>query len=112
MNVADQLHKAARLYGNAVAARCGDETRSYVELEERSNRLANALLAYGLKPGDRVATWMENSIRCIELDFALAKAGLVRPGSRARIAKAANKRCCCRSQPAHAVATANWSPSA
>lgn len=78
MNVADQLHKAARLYGNAIAARCGDETRSYAEIEERSNRLANALLAYGLKPGDRVATWMENSIRCIELDFALAKAGLVR----------------------------------
>ena len=78
MNIADQLHKAARLYGEAIAARCGDETRSYAELEERSNRLANALLANGLKPGDRVATWMENSICCVELDFALAKAGLIR----------------------------------
>lgn len=78
MNVADQLYKAARLYGEAIAARCGEETRSYAALEERSNRLANALLAYGLVPGDRVATWMENSIRCIELDFALAKAGLIR----------------------------------
>jgi long-chain acyl-CoA synthetase len=78
VNVADQLHKAARLYGDAIAARCGDEIRTYAEIEERSNRLANALLAYGLKPGDRVATWMENSISCIELDFGLAKAGLVR----------------------------------
>ena len=78
MNVADQLHRAACLYGDAVAARCGDETRSFTELEERSNRLANALLASGLQPGDRVASWMENSIRCVELDYALAKAGLVR----------------------------------
>ena len=57
---------------------CGDELRTYNEIEERSNRLANALLASGLTPGDRVGTWLENSIRCIELDFALAKAGLVR----------------------------------
>lgn len=57
---------------------CDAETRSYDEIEERTNRLANALLAIGLKPGDRVGTWLENSIRCIELDFALAKAGLVR----------------------------------
>lgn len=78
MNVGDQLHKAARLYGDSPVARCGDETLSFAELEARSNRLANALLDFGLKPGDRVATWMENSIRCVELDFALAKAGLVR----------------------------------
>ena len=78
MNLADQLHKAARLYGEGIAARCGNETRTFAEIEERSNCLANALLARGLKPGDRVTTWMENSIRCVELDFALAKAGLVR----------------------------------
>jgi acyl-CoA synthetase (AMP-forming)/AMP-acid ligase II len=78
MNVADQLQRSALLYGDAVAARCDDEVRSFAQLEERSNRLANALLARGLKHGDRVATWLENSIRCVELDFALAKAGLVR----------------------------------
>ncbi|HYF19434.1 MAG TPA: AMP-binding protein [Ramlibacter sp.] len=78
MNVADQLHRCARLYPGRLAAICGDERRTFDELEERSNRLANALLALGLQPGDRVATWMENSIRCVEVDFALAKAGLVR----------------------------------
>jgi len=78
VNLADQLHKAARLYGDSLAARCGDETRTFAEMEERSNRLAQALLARGLKTGDRVATWLENSIRCVELDFALAKAGLIR----------------------------------
>jgi len=78
MNVADQLHRAALLYADRVAARCGDEVRSFAELETRSNRLANALMARGLCHGERVATWMENSIRCVELDYALAKAGLVR----------------------------------
>lgn len=78
MNVADQLHRAALLYADRPACRCGDELRTFAELEVRSNRLAQALLAGGLAQGDRVATWMENSIRCLELDFALAKAGLVR----------------------------------
>ncbi|QHE83703.1 AMP-binding protein [Hydrogenophaga sp. BPS33] len=78
MNVAEQLHRCARLYTGMPAAICGEERRSVDEIEERSNRLANALLAGGLVPGDRVASWLENSIRCVELDFALAKAGLVR----------------------------------
>ena len=78
MIAADHLHRAARLHGARPLAICGSEVRTYAEIEERSNRLANALLAGGLKPGDRVGTWLENSVRCIELDFALAKAGLVR----------------------------------
>lgn len=78
MIAADILHPAARLHGHRPMAICGDEVRTYADMEERTNRLANALLASGLKVGDRVGTWLENSIRCIELDFALAKAGLVR----------------------------------
>ena len=78
MIVPEHLHAAARLHAHRPMAICGDETRTYAQMEERSNRLANALLASGLAVGDRVGTWLENSIRCIELDFALAKAGLVR----------------------------------
>ena len=72
------MHRAAQLWPERIAAICNDESRTYAALEERSNRLANALLALGLSSGDRVATWMENSVRCIETDFAMAKAGLVR----------------------------------
>jgi len=78
MIVPDHLHAAARLHWHRPMAICGEETRSYAEIEERTNRLANALLASGLETGDRVGTWLENSIRCVELDLALAKAGLVR----------------------------------
>ncbi len=78
MNVADQIHRGAGQYGDAIAVRCGDAQLTFAELEGRSNRLAQALLARGLVHGDRVGVWLENSIPCIEIDFALAKAGLVR----------------------------------
>ena len=78
MIVPDQIARSAARYPDSVAAISGSESRSFREIDERSNRLAHALLALGLVKGDRVAALVENSIRCIEIDFALAKAGLVR----------------------------------
>jgi long-chain acyl-CoA synthetase len=78
MNVGTQIARAVRRYAGDTAAVCGDERRTFAEIDERTNRLAHALTALGLKKGDRVATLLENSIRCFEVDFALAKAGLVR----------------------------------
>lgn len=51
--------------------------RSHSELDERTNRLAHALLAQGLRPGDRVACWMDDIVEHVELYGAVAKAGLV-----------------------------------
>lgn len=78
MNVADQIRRAVVRFGDRTAAISGSETRSFLEIEDRSNRLANALTGVGLAKGARVITLLENSIRCIEADFGLAKAGLVR----------------------------------
>lgn len=55
----------------------GGRAVSYAELDDRTDRLANALLAQGLEPGDRVAAWMEDCVEYIELYVAVAKAGLV-----------------------------------
>jgi fatty-acyl-CoA synthase len=55
----------------------GGRTVSYAELDDRTDRLANALLAQGLDPGDRVAAWMEDGVEYVELYVAVAKAGLV-----------------------------------
>lgn len=55
----------------------GGPSRTYAELHERSNRLANALLDSGLQRGDRVAAWLDNCPEYIELYLAVAKAGLV-----------------------------------
>ena len=47
------------------------------ELNQRVNRLANALLARGLKKGDRVGLLFYNSLGYMESFLALYKAGLV-----------------------------------
>jgi fatty-acyl-CoA synthase len=55
----------------------GGPTRTYAELEDRSTRLANGLLSTGLRPGDRIATWVEDCLEYVEIYLAAAKAGLV-----------------------------------
>src|SRR4051795_9063019 len=50
---------------------------SYAELAERVDRLANALVAMGVRPGDRVATFAWNSQRHLELYLAVPCIGAV-----------------------------------
>jgi O-succinylbenzoate-CoA ligase len=50
---------------------------TYRELNERSNRLANALLDAGIEPGERVGLLLMNSAEFMESYFALAKIGAV-----------------------------------
>lgn len=50
---------------------------TYRDLDDRSTRLANALLELDLEPGDRVAAWLGTCPQYLELYFAVAKAGLV-----------------------------------
>lgn len=47
------------------------------EVNERVNRLGNALLGFGLGKGDKVAIFAQNSHRYAETYFALAKTGMV-----------------------------------
>jgi fatty-acyl-CoA synthase len=63
----------------------GGRAVSYAELDDRTDRLANALLAQRLNPGDRVAAWMEDSVEYVELYVAVAKAGLVMVPINARL---------------------------
>jgi fatty-acyl-CoA synthase len=50
---------------------------TYRQLDDRSTRLANALLDLGCRRGDRVAVWLDTCPQYLELYFAVAKAGLV-----------------------------------
>lgn len=54
-----------------------DRRITYRELDERVNRLANALLATGIKMGDSVGLIMENRQEMVEIFFAAAKIGAV-----------------------------------
>jgi acyl-CoA ligase (AMP-forming) (exosortase A-associated) len=62
---------------DATALMVGDESLTYNELEQAVGRTAFALLERGLRPGDRVATWMgKTRLACI-IPLAAARAGLV-----------------------------------
>lgn len=50
---------------------------SFVQLNVRANRIANGLLEKGIRPGDRVATLLKNSVEFVETYFAVAKIGAV-----------------------------------
>lgn len=49
---------------------------SFVEVEARTNRLANALIALGLKPGARLAALLGNSVHSVDSIFGAEKAAL------------------------------------
>jgi long-chain acyl-CoA synthetase len=66
----------AERYPNRVAITYQGRHMTFAEVDARVNRLANALLALGLRRGDRVAALLDNSPRAIETRFALMKAGL------------------------------------
>jgi fatty-acyl-CoA synthase len=55
----------------------GGRRRSYAELHERTNRLAQALLGVGLEKGSRVGIWLTNCLEYMDIYIACAKANLV-----------------------------------
>jgi bile acid-coenzyme A ligase len=72
-----QVGRLADRYGDAPAVVCEDTTRSWVELDRRSNRLARALLARGVALGDLVTIGIPNSVEFVEACVACWKAGAV-----------------------------------
>jgi len=68
---------AARVPDRAAIVAVDGQQVTYAELVANGDRLGSALLAQGLKPGDRVAAWMEDSPDYVQLYIACAFAGLV-----------------------------------
>src|SRR5215212_10240957 len=77
VRVPDVIRRHAARQPEAVALRHGERELSYGELDERSNRLAQALLARSVRAGTRVAYLDRSSPEVIELLFAASKAGAV-----------------------------------
>jgi len=67
---------AAATFPNHTAAVCRGRRITYRELDQASNRLANALLALGLASGDRVAVLLGNSIEALIAAAGIERAGL------------------------------------
>ena len=72
-----RVAQLAEQYGDAPAVACEGTTRSWTELDRRSNRLARALLARGVVLGDLVTIGLPNSVEFVEACVACWKVGAV-----------------------------------
>lgn len=72
--LADIPSAQARVQGGAVAVKFGDRETSFAELDARSNRVANALVASGVQPADRISVLSKNHDGWYPLFFGTARA--------------------------------------
>jgi acyl-CoA synthetase (AMP-forming)/AMP-acid ligase II len=68
------LEHSADRSPNKIGLVCDGQRLTYAEIEERANRLANALLAYGFRRGDRLALYLPNCAELVVGIFAALKA--------------------------------------
>src|SRR5215216_6641220 len=69
------LSNNARLYPDRTALAFEEDTLTFAQLEERANRLANALAQHGVRRGDNVAILMYNRLEVVEAWFGCQKLG-------------------------------------
>jgi len=77
LNFGQMLSVHARLSPNRVGARDLERSMTFAQWNDRSCRLANALIGLGLTKGERVAILAYNCVEWCEIFAAMAKAGLV-----------------------------------
>src|SRR5690606_38948823 len=72
---APRIHAADK--GDGIATSFEGRSTTHAEFDRHTSQVANALLAAGLKPGDRIAHVGKNSDYYFELLFGCFKAGLI-----------------------------------
>src|SRR3990172_327506 len=77
MNTSEFLMIASSVVPDRDALVCEGRSLTFAQLQERVNRLANALQSLGLAKGDTVAVMALNSIAYVETYYACAKLGVV-----------------------------------
>jgi acyl-CoA synthetase (AMP-forming)/AMP-acid ligase II len=75
MVIGDMLLRNANKFPEKIAIISKDFSISYQALNERVNRLADALLKKGLKKGDRIGVLVHSCYQFIEIYFVAAKTG-------------------------------------
>src|SRR4030081_1384237 len=76
-NLAEMVRERARSRGNALAYEFEGAHTSFAEFDIRTNRVANALIALGVKPRERIAYLGKNSDIYFELLLGAMKANVV-----------------------------------
>ncbi|TMK16738.1 MAG: acyl-CoA synthetase, partial [Actinobacteria bacterium] len=76
-NLADLFESVADAVGEREAVVCGDQRRTYAQLDDRANRLAHHLIDAGVRPGEHVGMYLQNGIEYVEALIACVKARVV-----------------------------------
>ena len=76
MNIGSLLPRNARYRGEHEAFVIGEQRLNFHELNSRVNLAANALLAAGIRKGEKMATVLPNCEELMLLYWAAAKQGL------------------------------------
>jgi acyl-CoA synthetase (AMP-forming)/AMP-acid ligase II len=84
MQIGSLIRRAALHFDGAPCLVEGDRIVSFREFDGLTDRLGNALLGAGFRPGDRIGVLLPNGIDCLVAYYALAKSGLVRVGMNRR----------------------------
>ena len=77
MSLKLMLEEVAVRYGGKTAIVSGDRRLSYADLDEASNKVANALIKLGVNKGDRVAMLLSNSPEFVTIYFGIIKTGAI-----------------------------------
>ena len=77
MLVQDFLQRSATTRPDKVALVCGGQRYCYADLNSRANRLAHALRELGVRRGDRVGLYLNNSVELVVGIFGILKADAV-----------------------------------
>jgi acyl-CoA synthetase (AMP-forming)/AMP-acid ligase II len=85
-HVADITRVQATARPDAIAMSLNGRTTTFQQLDEAANQIANALIAMGVAPDDRVAVYAANSDRYMEMLFGCLKARATLVGINARLA--------------------------
>ncbi len=87
MLVSDIVRRSARYFGGWEAVVVpGGPTRTWRQLDERTDRLADALRSLGLAKGERLAMYAPNCAEYVDFFFACAKAGTIGAATNIRLA--------------------------
>lgn len=90
MKLTQSLNAAAQLRRNDVATICGERTRTWGEISQRTSSAAGGLRQLGVNAGDRIAILAFNCDYYLEAIFAIAWAGAVSVPLNTRWAAAEN----------------------
>ena len=75
--LAGWLDTCAGRYGSRPVVLSDDAQLGYSEVAAESRRLADGLVALGVRPGDRVAMIMANYPQFVTVKFAIARVGAI-----------------------------------